>query len=343
MPDFPYINARVRAMHGRLLDAAPLDDLVGAPTMGALLQALSSTPYAGDLGEALVRFEGLRAVDEALARNLQRTTRKILRFADGRPRALIEAILLRWDLANLRVIVRGKHGGRPADEVGSALLPAGLLGEAVLREMASAQDLAGVAGILEAVGHPFAQVLAQVAAAQAKKTDLLGSELMLDRAYIERGMRFARGSDAGAAALRQVLCAEVDAANAKTAFRMGLAGELDEETRLRFFVPGGALILSDLFLALSEPRTRSSAWQKLRMSGFPVRDLPQTPVEFERAMDLATARAMAARFRGDPLGLDVVVGYLAKKTAEVANLRLAARGVFLGLPREAVRQEMMRV
>ncbi len=108
MPDFPYVNARIRAMRSRLLSAAQLEDLLGTPTMAAFLQALASTPYGGDLQEALVRHVGLRAVDEALARNFQRATQAILGFADGRPRALIEIVLLRWDLENLRVIVRGK-------------------------------------------------------------------------------------------------------------------------------------------------------------------------------------------------------------------------------------------
>ncbi|MDI6772903.1 MAG: V-type ATPase subunit [bacterium] len=343
MPDFPYINARVRAMRSRLLTAAQLDELLGAPTLPAFLQALASTPYAGDLQEALVRFEGVRAVDEALARNLHRTTRKILGFADGRPRALIEVVLLRWDLVNLRVIVRGKHAGRSGDEVMAALLPAGTLGEAALKEMVTAPDIAGVVGTLEAVGHPFAPVMAEAMAGYAGNQDLLAFELLLDRAYVERGLRQTRGRSGDAAVLREVLQAEIDAANAKTALKLGSAGGLDEEALLRFFIPGGVLLPADLFLALSASSTRASAWRRLRINGFPIRDLPETPIEFERALDLATAQALAGRYSGDPLGLDIVIGYLALKTYEVANLRLVARGAFLGLPREAVRREMVRV
>src|SRR3972149_5969468 len=69
MPDFPYINARVRAMRSRLLPSARLEELLGTPTMEAFLQGLATTPYASDLQEALVRYQGLRAVDEALTRD----------------------------------------------------------------------------------------------------------------------------------------------------------------------------------------------------------------------------------------------------------------------------------
>ena len=42
MPDFPYINARVRAMRSRLLPSARLEELLGTPTMEAFLQGLAT-------------------------------------------------------------------------------------------------------------------------------------------------------------------------------------------------------------------------------------------------------------------------------------------------------------
>ncbi len=346
MPDFPYINARVRAMRSRLLPPGRLEDLLGTPTMDAFLQALAATPYGGDLQEALVRHQGLPAVDEALARNLQRATRAILKFADGRARALIEIVLLRWDLANLRVIVRGKHAGRPAGGVVQALVPAGNLGEVVLKEMAGYPDLTGLAGTLEALDHPLAAALAAGVAEYAATKDPMAIELHLDRGYAEYGLRQTRGRG-DAAVLRDNLAAEIDAANVKTALKLASAGGLSDEHRLRFFIPAppgaGTLVTDTLFLALSSAQTQAQAWERLRVHGFPVRELPTQLVAFERELDLHIAKHLAARYLGDPLGLDIVIGYLAMKSAEVANLRLIARGKFLGLPREVTRREMVVV
>lgn len=343
MPDFPYINARVRAMRSRLLTPAQMEELLGTPTLPAFLQGLATTPYGGDLQEALARYRDVRAVDDALARNLQRTTSKILEFADGRPRALIEVLVLRWDLSNLRVIVRGKHAGRPPDEVMGALLPAGTLGEIVLREMAGYPDMGPLAGTLETLEHPFAVPMAEGVAAYAASRDLTALEMRLDRAYVERGMRVAHGRGGDAAVLREILQDEIDIANIKTALRLASAGDLAEEQRLRYYIHGGTILPPDLFLALSAPATQAKAWMKLRMSGFQVHELPASLVDFERETDIAAARALAAHYRRDPLGLDIVVGYMAMKSTEVANLRLIARGKFLGLPREVLRREMVLV
>ncbi len=347
MPDFPYINARVRAMRSRLLSAARLEDLLAAPTMDAFLQALSATPYGPELQEAIVRYQGLRAVDQALTTNLQRATRAILRFADDRPRALIELLLLRWDLANLRAIARGKHAGRPADEITGALVPAGTLGETVLKEMAGYPDLTGVAGTLESFDHPLAAAMAAGVAEYVTSKDLMSVELALDRGYAAHLLRETARAGGDGAALRENVIAEIDAANVKTGLKLASAGNLPEDRRKRFFIPlpedTGAVVSEKLFLALSSPQTQAQAWERLRAHGFPVRDLPTDLVAFERALDLQAAKDLAARYLRDPLGLDVIVGYLAMKSAEVANLRLIARGKFLGLPREQVRREMVVV
>lgn len=330
-------------MRSRLLSAAQVEDLLGTPTMAAFLQGLASTPYGGDLQEALVRYEGLRAVDEALARNFQRATQAILRFADARPRALIEVVLLRWDLENLRVIVRGKHAGRPAEEVAQALLPAGTLREVVLREMAGYPDMTGLAGTLEAVGHPMAPAMAKGVARYVEAKDLTALEIHLERAYAESGLQQIgrRGHDANV--LRGLLEAEIDVANAKTALKLASAGNLSKAERLRYFVPGGPLVSAERFVALASPETQAQAAARLRARGFPVPDLPADLIAFEREIDLKVAKGMASRYLGDPLGVDIVIGYVAMKSTEVANLRLIARGKFLGLAREAIRREMVLV
>lgn len=343
MPDFPYINARVRAMRSRLLPAAQLEELLGTATLDAFLQGLATTPYGPDLQEALTRSGGLRAVDEALAHNLRKATRAILGFADGGARTLIEVLLLRWDLANLRVIARGKHAGRPAEEIVAALLPAGTLGDVVLKEMAGYPDLTALAGTLETLDHPLAAAMARGVAAYAATRDLMALELHLDRGYAGYGLECTRGRAEDLTTLRGILQTEIDVANVKTALKLAGAGSLPTARRLAFYIAGGAVVTQPLFLGLSSPQTRAPAWERLRVHGFPVKALPTDLVPFERELDLYIARKLRARYLGDPLGLDIVIGYLAMKSAEVANLRLIARGKVLGLPREAVRREMVVV
>lgn len=343
MPDFPYINARVRAMRSRLLEAGQMEEMLGAPTFDAFLQRLSTTPYGPDLQEALTRYRGIEAVDAALARNFAATTQKVRSFADGKASALIAALLLRWDLGNVRAVLRGKHTGRSEEEIMQSVLPAGLLGEVALRELARQPDVSMVAGALEALDHPFGQAVAQGLGEYLESRDLLVLELSLDRFYAAYVLGAARGGGHDGAVLLELTSAEIDVINVKTAVKLSRLESLDAERRRRFFLPGGGIVREDMFVALSQRETAAEGWRAVKAHGFPLETIPDSLTEFEKALDLMLLRAEARLYLGDPLGIDIVVGYLTLKYNEVVNLRLIARSKTLGIPRDLVRKEMISV
>lgn len=343
MPDFPYINARIRAMKSRLLDAGRMEELLAVPTLDVFIQALNNTPYGHDLQASLARYAALQAVDIALARNFYNTTTKVLSFADPKPRALIEVVLMRWDLINLRLILRGKHSGVHQDDIASNLIPAGSLGEAALRELASQPDIPHVVGAFGGLDHPFAAAMAQGLKNYTATKDLFTMELALERAHAEHGLRVTSGSGASEQVVRALLQAEIDAANVKTALKLQREERLSRDGKARFFLPGGAIVSEDLFFLIADRERAEQGMQGLRVRGFPVKIFPEDLTEFERELDLTMIRAQTARFLGDPLSIDIVIGYLALKYNEVKNLRLIARSKGLGIPRERVRREMIVV
>jgi V/A-type H+/Na+-transporting ATPase subunit C len=341
MGDFPYINARIKVMKSTLLPPSRFEDLLAAPDLGAIIQALGDTPYNTELQEALSRFSGVRAVDEALSQNFYHTARRILSFADGPPRRQIEVVLLRYDLQNIRAIVRGRHTGRTEDEILATVYPGGLLSEAKLRELLQQPDLRAIADTLVTWMHPLGRALRQGVDAAARSGSLLDVELALDRAYAQYGFRVADGEGDGETTFRRFLGAEVTATNLRTALRLRRVKELTREERERFFILGGA-ISRERFLALADPQSSITEVASLHLFGA---DLVGTddPVAMERAIDRAVQRMAAQMYLGDPLGLDVVIGYLTRKAAEVSNLRVIAHARHLGLAVDVARQEIVLV
>lgn len=342
MPDFPYINARVRAMRSRLLDAGRMEELLALPTLEAFVQALNNTPYGHDLQEALTRYPALQAVDVALARNFYQSTTRILSFADGRARALIEAVLMRWDLGNLRTILRGKHTGTPAGEIAANLMPAGSLNEAALRELAAQSDIPAVVGSFSGLEHPFAAPLSAGLADYMETKDLFPLELRLERFYAEHALRVARGSGHDAQVVRALLESELDAVNVKTALKLQGA-DLSPDAKAAFFIPGGRIVSEDAFGLLADRERAEQGMKWLRVQGFPVKTVGEDLTAFERDLDMAMVRGQTGLYLGDPLGIDIVIAYLALKYNEVKNLRLIARSKQLGIPRDRVRREMVVV
>lgn len=342
MPDFPYINARVRAMRSRLLDAGQMEELLAVPTLDAFTQALNTTPYGHEVQEALTRYPALQAVDAALARNFYHTTTKILGFADGKPRQLIEVVLMRWDLANLRLILRGKHTGSGGEEIAANVIPAGSLNEAALRELAGQPDVPAVVGALSGLNHPFVIPLQEGIAEYLETKDLFALELRVERFYALYGLRMAKGSGHSEQVVRALFQAELDATNVKTALKLQPAA-LGREEKARFFIPGGRIVSADLFILLADRDTAEQGMKWLRLQGFPVKTISEDLTVFERDLDLAIIKAQTNLYLGDPLSIDIVVAYLALKYNEVKNLRLIGRSKQLGIPRDRVRKEMVVV
>jgi len=339
MGDFAYINARVKVMNSRLLPAARLDELFRASDLDTVLQGLADTPYNVELAEALSRFTGVRAVDEGLSQNFSHTTQRILSFADGEARDLIEVVLLRYDLQSLRAIIRGKLTGRSQDEIVGTLFPGGLLSEVKLRELLQQPDVRAIADTLTTWMHPLASAVREGADALQRGGSLLDVESALDRAYVRYGRRIA--DTEGDGDLRRYLQAEVTMTNAMTALKLRRIKELPREERERFFVPGGTLPL-DRFLTLADPQSSLSEIASMRLFGAELAGT-ETLSEIERAIEQAFQRMAARMYMADPLGVGVVIGYLARKAAEISNLRVIAHARQLGIPEDVARREIVGV
>jgi V/A-type H+/Na+-transporting ATPase subunit C len=341
MGDFSYINARVKVMKSRLVPPQRLEELLQAPDVGAIIEALGDTPYNVELQEALSRFSGVRAIDEALSQNFYHTTRRILSFADGPEQRQIEVLLMRYDLQNLRAIVRGRHTGKADEEILATLYPGGMLSEARLRELLQQPDLRAIADTLVTWMHPLGRDLRDGVDAAQRSGSLLDVEIALDRGYAQYGFRVADGEGDGEATFRRFLSAEVTATNVKTGLKLRRVKELPREERERFFILGGA-ISKERFLTLADPQSSLSDGPALPLWGAQL-SASENLVEMERTIDRAFQRMAAQMYLGDPLGLDVVIGYLARKTAEVGNLRVIAHAKQLGISADVARQEIVVV
>jgi len=327
-------------MRSRLLDPGRIDELLALPSIDALIQALGNTPYAHEIQEAQsLSTDPLQMVDKALARNFYLTTTRILSFADGKARALIELVLMRWDLTNTRIILRAKHTGRRDEEILASLIPAGRLNEPALKEVVAQPDVSGVVGALGGMDHPLALALAEGLRDYLETKDLLSLELRLDRYYAAYGMRIASGRGHDEEVVRRFLQDEIDAMNVKTAVKLQRVEGLSRDEKLRFFIPGSR-VTENAFLAMTDPQTADRGLQAVRLQGFPVKSFQDDRAAMERELETALLRAQVAQYLQDPLGIDVVIGYLAMKYNEVVNLRLIARSKALGIPRDRIRKEM---
>ena len=347
-------------MRSRLLDPAHLDALAASPDLPALGKALRRTPYAGVI-ERAGGAEDVAAIEEGLRREFRASTMTLRAAASGRRRVLIDLLLLRWEAANLKAIVRGRVAGSPAEEILAGCAPIGWSDEPALAELARQPSLAAVVETVTLWRHPFARPLAAATGLQRAagvpddRIDLDAVERALDRSWFDEARRtlgptaaywcrstaayWCRSTDEDDRALAAYFGWLIDLRNLLEAVRTHQEGD---RAAGAVFAEGGIDVDRTLFdrvlraadwAAVSDliSGTRYGSVSIVGEGGHP----PVT--QAERRLMSALIRRLDGLARPNPLGFALVIGSFERKANEVANLRMIAQGVAYGMTPEEIR------
>jgi V/A-type H+/Na+-transporting ATPase subunit C len=302
--DYGYSNARIRGMRSRLLDRSFLDRLIEEPSVTRLIQDLTETEYGPDLEEALIHGRDATNVDIALTSNMVRTFQKIMGFLNPEAEYLVTTLLGRWDIFNIKTILRAKHMHLSTEELKGGLLPAGQLAPIDLEHLAGANDVRAVVDTAVTWGLPMAGALREGHAEFMRTGELASLELALDRYYTEWARQRLARRGANTRMAQKVLAMQVDVANLVMVLRLQSA-DIENVDVGKFFLEGGAHVTMDLYLALAG-----------------MSDIDEVL---------------------DRLGIGVAISYLWAKQNEVTNLRIIVKGKSVGMPVDRVRKELILV
>ena len=348
--DYGYANARIRGMKSRLLDEAFMEGLIAAPDMNSLIQDMSDTEYGSDLDEALIRGRTAASIDDALKNNLVRTYRKVHGFLNEEARFIVTALLGRWDVFNVKTILRGKHMHLRAEEIAEGLLPAGALSRVDLDAFTMLPDVKAVVDTAATWGLALAPAMREGYVAYLQSGELADLELALDRYYSRTANALLASRRANSKIARDILGMQIDTMNLVMVFRLQKA-DLESINVEEFFLEGGRSISADLYRELAVMSDVDEVLDRLKGTPYGLtldeavlKYLEENSISiFERALEDYHMRKALAVGRGDPLGIGVAIAYLWAKQNEITNLRIIVKGKSVGMPIERVRGELILV
>jgi V/A-type H+-transporting ATPase subunit C len=348
--DYGYGNARTRGMKSNLLGAAFFEELMAASDLGKMIQLLLATQYGPDFEARLIQGRTPAVVDDALKDNMVRTFDKIMGFINDEARLLSVTLLGRWDLFNIKTIIRGKHMKLKAETIIDSLLPVGEMTQVELKELAGLEDVLAVTDTLWTWGVPYSIPLRESVQEYLKDSDLSVLELALDRYYSQWSAKRLTSRRANYKLARMILGLQVDSTNLVTAFRL-LKADTTEMDVKRLFLPGGIHVTEEIFLGLTSLSDVDEVIDALKGTPYSAQ-LEKVLVAYmdansiavlERALeDYVMRKALGSGF-GDPLGFGVMVSYLYAKQNEVTNLRIIVKGNVVGMPPDRMRKELIFV
>ena len=348
--DSGYANARLRGMRSRLLPSSFYERLIEATDVQAAVKELMQTPYAADLEKELVRGRTAAVIDDALKNNMVAAYRKVLGFVDPNARKLLSTLLGRWDVFNIKTVLRGAHNHVSADEVRESFFPAGYLGPSELEELAKFDDVQTIIDTMAMWKLVYAAPLRRAYPEYAKSSNLAPLELALDTQYAQWASSRLVGEKADVEIARRILGMQIDTSNLMIVFRL-LKADVDNLEAERFYLEGGRAIRKELYLELARLSDVDEVLDRLKRTAYSdaldaaalhYLESGSIPV-FERALEeLLMRRALVSGVK-DPHGVGVAIAYLYGKQNEITNLRIVVKGKAVGMPADRVRRELILV
>jgi len=137
---YAYITGRVRAMKTKLIPAEMYPRMMNME-MSEIARYLEETQYKDEIDALAKDYSGVDLIEHATFANMAKTFRKLAEVFIDEPSFLILEYLRRWDVWNIKTLLRGKFSGASDTEIMKYLVPAGELSPEYLEELAKKDSI----------------------------------------------------------------------------------------------------------------------------------------------------------------------------------------------------------
>jgi len=348
--DYGYVNARIRGMKSRLLDHHAFDEMLFRPDLNSVISDLEKTPYHDEIAEAKKTCVGILCIELALRKNFARTFRKILKMVKGtEAERYIRIFLHRWDIQNIKTIIRGKNIHVTNDEILECLVPAGELDEATLSELIKQPDVRAVIDMLATWDIVYSHPLTKKFPEFSEKRDLAILECELDRFYYQEGLDTLKTSTYNDVLIRNALMGEIDTVNIKTLLRV-VRDRIEWDIAQDFFISGGRDFSVSSLKHLAGLHSVEEVLKELGPTKFGFLSEYGEEVQktqkisiLEKQLDKYLIRKGVSAFGGEPLSIASIIGYFWAKYNEITSIRIISRCKTADLTEDQVREELVYV
>ena len=337
--DLDFLAARLHGRRSQMAESERLDGLCHIRNLPEFIRTIYAEADLNGVAQ-FQRFLISKLADEIY---------EILSQLSGRGADLVNWMLVRFQVENLKILARQCLTKTTIDMAGKHLIP--LPGEFALNE----QGLAGALSPEDFIryiskGH-FRESLGKILKIIGDNPKPFFFEGALDRVYFQELLaRTNRLTREDRDTINPMVCQEVDmfllmlVARGKFNYRM-------TEDILRSFHVRGSLISHGIFTAmLGDPDLDTSV---SRVAERVLDEVPsrQGPCNGSRTVDTNTLELLAWRrffrlsnmaFRHSHTGLGAVAGYIGLRRAEVANLITISEGIIRAMPPEKIRSYLIQ-
>ncbi|MFB6180709.1 MAG: V-type ATPase subunit [Candidatus Nanohalobium sp.] len=317
MRDYPYMSARVHAKKDKLLDRKDYDDLLKMEP-NDIARRLGEGDYQEAIDELGSRYDGVKLVELALARNLSRTLAHLIEIAPERAERVIKMYLRRYDILSLKRLLKWKKSNQKT-RIQDLMMPVGLYSLQDLKELSEKS----FEEIKSSIRFPDSEIDYQERIKSCETVSQL--ENCLDQAYYDELSSFA--DRIRNKRLEEFFRSEIKHQNVKMALRLKKYGLPEEEIREKLIKAENGKTVEKII----EASDFSEALEIVKESELVPKQVSTDLEDIEHEMEVVRLQEALKVFHQDPMGLLPIIGFIVAKIVEVKNLRVLIQAKETGL------------
>ncbi len=338
--NYPYVTARVKAKKALLLPKDAYAKLLQM-SIPEIARFLGEGQYKEEMVTLGARYDGVELLERATRSNLSRIFTQIIEFSEGRLREMVARFLDRWDVWNIKTILRGRFYGALEEEIVENLLPAGSLSRRFLESLVAMEEVSDVVNALAET--LYGPVLVGLPTGLEEVRSMGPYEDLLDKVYYETLLAAVPPTPEPQRLFHNFVRMEIDVVNTKTLLRIR---GLEEVAKRGIFIRGGLTFTAEEMREMVSMEL-PTLLDRLRRAPFYEELAPHLQeeelrlVQGTRAMERWLLSQAAKGANLHPLSILPVLDYLVAKTREVENLGIIARGKAHGLARNVIKDMLV--
>lgn len=331
---YAYLHSRVSTMSTRLLSDAYLQTLIeSAPAQeNDIFQASALIGLSPDEPTAPPYTLEQRLVTLLLADFLILT-----RSLSGAAREFFVYWAYRFELSNLKAILRGKMTGQPAASIRDQLVDMGPFSRLPIDELLLTEDVTELLRRLETT--PFADIARQARRIFEEHHEPFALDAALDRRYFAGLSKRARDIESGEARLlRPLVGSIIDRLNLQWLLRYRFAYDLPPAETYYLLIPANYLLSRQQLAALSQLGSLEEALRHLPPPFAALLEGATTISEVARILERESWRLARSTLRHTAFNLARTYAYLLLREKDLRQMRAILKGRRLKMGPDLIRQ-----
>ena len=337
---YPYTYLRTIIMKKSLLAKSDYDKILKMTPI-EIGKYLEDFEYKKEVDELAMQYNGIELIERTLQLNLGNKFRKLLKISPHDLRLLITIYLKRYDIYNIKTIIRAKFSSLSIDEAKKYLIPISVESNAFFDKLISQKTPEDVFSSLDFIEEKDIRTALEH---YKNNNSLVLIENVLDKYYYSHVFSQLRYLTAEGKLYKKFLLNEIDVLNIKTIIRLKQEGLSEQNIKELIFNFGAIkkdtmdkMIRSDINgiikeMEITDFEAISEKYSKDDKINFTELEIDLDKFLLERSRKLV---------RQHPMSVDVILGYMFLKDLEVKNLARIIKAKQLGLSEQFIEKAIV--